>query len=118
MNELLGCRPKERSPSLAPGPLVFTVWSFYDGGRRPSQWPAYNLGDDDGGSRPSQWPADALEHEFALGPVLSTLLRSIGLNLGANMTILLRIGVRIVQEILQGKRSARSVNQGENDTPV
>ena len=68
----------------------------------------YNLGDDDGGSRPSQWPADALEHEFALGPVLSTLLRSIGLNLGANTTVLLRIAVRVVQEILQGERSARS----------
>ena len=82
----------------------------------------YNLGDDDGGSRPSQWPADDLEHQFldqfAFGPVMSRLLHSIGLNLGANMTILLRIAVRVVQEILQGERSARSVNQGENATPV
>ena len=68
----------------------------------------YNLGDDDGGSRQSQCPADDLEHQFALGPVLSRLLRSIGLNIGANMTLLLRIGVRVVQEILQGERSARS----------
>mgnify|MGYP004270722419 FL=1 len=29
VNELLGWRPKERSPSLAPGPLVFTVWLSY-----------------------------------------------------------------------------------------
>ena len=68
----------------------------------------YNLGDDDGGSRPSQWRADDLEHQFALGPGLSRLLHSIGPNLGANMIILLRIAVRVVQEILKGKRSARS----------
>ena len=78
----------------------------------------YNLGDDDGGSRPSQWPADDLEHQFALGPVLSRLLRSIGPNLGANMIILLRIAVRVVQEILQGERSAQSVNQRENAMSV
>ena len=69
-------------------------------------------------SRPLQWPADDLEHQFALGPVLSRLLRSIGPNLGANMIILLRIAVRVVQEILQGVRSAQSVNQRENATPV
>ena len=74
----------------------------------------YNLGDDDGGSRPSQWPADDLEHQFALGPVLSRLLRSIGPNLGANMIMLLRIAVKVVQEILQGVRSAQSVNQRES----
>lgn len=84
-----------------------------DGGSRPSQCPAYNLGGDDGGSRPSQWPADDHEHQFALGPVLSRLLRSIGPKLGANMITMLRIAVRIVQEILQGERSAQSVNQRE-----
>ena len=94
---------------------VCTRTTSWDATPAPSP---YNFGDDDCGSRPSQWPADDLEHPFAFGPVMSRLLRSIGLNLGANMTILLRIGVRIVQEILQGERSARSVNQGENDTPV
>ena len=47
-----------------------------------------NLGDGDGGRRPSQWPADDLEHQFALGPVLSRLLRSIGRGLGANTSLL------------------------------
>ena len=89
-----------------------------DGGRRPSQWPAYKLGDDDGGRRPFQWPADDLEHQFALGSELSKLLRSIGPNLGANMIILLHIAVRVVQEILEGERSAQSVNQRENAVSV
>ena len=71
-----------------------------------------------GGGRPSQLPADDLEHQFALGPVLSRLLRSIGRGLGANTSLLLHIGVRIVQEILQGERSRRSVNQGASAAPV
>ena len=78
----------------------------------------YSFGDDDCGSRPSQWPADDLEHQFALGSELSKLLRSIGPNLGANMIILLRIAVRVVQEILEGERSAQSVNQRENAVSV
>ena len=76
----------------------------------------YNLGD--GGGRPSQFPADALDHQFALGPVLTRLLRSIGHSLTANMSLLLHIAVRIVQEILQGERSRRSAEQGESAVPV
>ena len=76
----------------------------------------YNLGD--GGGRPSQLPADALDHQFALGPVLTRLLRSIGHSLTANMSLLLHIAVRIVQEILQGERSRRSAEQGESAVPV
>ena len=94
------------------------VWAPAHAIPAPSASSPYNLGDDDGVSRPSQCPADDLEHQFALGPVLSRLLRSIGLNIGANMTLLLRIGVRVVQEILQGERVARSVNQGGSATPV
>ena len=45
VNELLGWRPKERSPSLAPGPFVFTVGfltcltitAFTDGHRAPTR---------------------------------------------------------------------------------
>ena len=108
-HELRHCTPPAPSPNnLGDG----------DGGRRPSQWPAYKLGDDDGGRRPFQWPADDLEHQFALGPVLSRLLRSIGRGLGANTSLLLHIGVRIVQEILQGERSRRSDNQRECAAPV